>query len=96
MPFFIFNLCDCVWTLRGKGGGGWVQIDVDIGSSSVARSVIGVVVGYITSLVVDMAVLIEVTCQPFIYSTLKLLFSPLDFSLFSLSGPHTVLFTSTM
>lgn len=47
---------------------GVVQIDVDIGSSSVARNVIGVVVGYITSLVVDMAVLIEVMYQPFISS----------------------------
>ena len=37
-----------------------MQIDVDIGSSSVARSVIGLVLGYVTSLVVDLAVLIEV------------------------------------
>lgn len=37
-----------------------VQIDVDIGSSSVARGVIGVVLGYVTSLVVDLAILIEV------------------------------------
>lgn len=36
------------------------QIDVDIGSSSVARSVIGIVLGYVTSLVVDLAILIEV------------------------------------
>ncbi|CAJ1975570.1 unnamed protein product [Sphenostylis stenocarpa] len=34
-------------------------IDVDIGSSSVARSVIGLVLGYVTSLVVDLAILIE-------------------------------------
>lgn len=36
------------------------QIDVDIGSSSVARGVIGLVLGYVTSLVVDLAILIEV------------------------------------
>ncbi|GJS22560.1 pre-mRNA-splicing factor SLU7 [Tanacetum coccineum] len=35
------------------------MIDVDIGSSSVARSVIGLVLGYVTSLVVDLAILIE-------------------------------------
>ncbi|KAJ4709656.1 protein ENHANCED DISEASE RESISTANCE 2-like [Melia azedarach] len=37
----------------------FLEIDVDIGSSSVARSVIGLVLGYITSLVVDLAILIE-------------------------------------
>lgn len=37
-----------------------MQIDVDIGSSSVARSVMGLVLGYVTSLVVDLAILIEV------------------------------------
>lgn len=37
-----------------------MQIDVDIGSSSVARSVVGLVLGYVTSLVVDLAILIEV------------------------------------
>ena len=36
-----------------------MQIDVDIGSSSVARSVIGLVLGYVTSIVVDLAILIE-------------------------------------
>ncbi|KAF5956846.1 hypothetical protein HYC85_004071 [Camellia sinensis] len=34
-------------------------IDVDIGSSSVARSVITLVLGYVTSIVVDLAILIE-------------------------------------
>jgi len=38
----------------------WFQIDVDIGSSSVARSVVGLVLGYVTSVVVDLAILIEV------------------------------------
>ncbi|XVE53694.1 hypothetical protein DITRI_Ditri03aG0023200 [Diplodiscus trichospermus] len=37
----------------------FLEIDVDIGSSSVARSVIGLVLGYVTSLVVDLALLIE-------------------------------------
>ncbi|KAI3670828.1 hypothetical protein L1987_87470 [Smallanthus sonchifolius] len=36
-----------------------VEIDVDIGSSSVARSVINIVLGYVTSIVVDLAILIE-------------------------------------
>jgi hypothetical protein len=38
----------------------YLQIDVDIGSSSVARSIIGLVLGYVTSIVVDLAILIEV------------------------------------
>lgn len=37
-----------------------MQIDVDIGSSSVARSVINLVLGYVTNLVVDLAILVEV------------------------------------
>ncbi|CAH9070358.1 unnamed protein product [Cuscuta epithymum] len=37
----------------------FLEIDVDIGSSSVARSIIGLVLGYVTSLVVDLAILIE-------------------------------------
>ncbi|XP_010533084.1 PREDICTED: protein ENHANCED DISEASE RESISTANCE 2-like isoform X2 [Tarenaya hassleriana] len=37
----------------------FLEIDVDIGSSSVARSVIGLVLGYVTSLIVDLAILIE-------------------------------------
>ncbi|XP_043721966.1 protein ENHANCED DISEASE RESISTANCE 2-like isoform X2 [Telopea speciosissima] len=37
----------------------FLEIDVDIGSSSVARSVIGLVLGYITSIVVDLAILLE-------------------------------------
>ncbi|XP_021850565.1 protein ENHANCED DISEASE RESISTANCE 2 isoform X2 [Spinacia oleracea] len=39
----------------------FLEIDVDIGSSSVARSVIGLVLGYVTSIVVDLAILIEAT-----------------------------------
>ncbi|KAM0002619.1 putative pleckstrin domain, START domain, protein ENHANCED DISEASE RESISTANCE 2 [Helianthus debilis subsp. tardiflorus] len=37
----------------------FLEIDVDIGSSSVARNVIGIVLGYVTSIVVDLAILIE-------------------------------------
>lgn len=37
----------------------FLEIDVDIGSSSVARSVISLVLGYVTSLVVDLAIVIE-------------------------------------
>lgn len=37
----------------------FLEIDVDIGSSSVARSIIGLVLGYVTSLVVDLAILVE-------------------------------------
>ncbi|XAR50738.1 hypothetical protein NMG60_11005152 [Bertholletia excelsa] len=39
--------------------GNFLEIDVDIGSSSVARSVISLVLGYVTSIVVDLAILIE-------------------------------------
>lgn len=37
-----------------------LQIDVDIGSSTVANGVLGLVVGVITTLVVDMAFLVQV------------------------------------
>ncbi|VAI17085.1 unnamed protein product [Triticum turgidum subsp. durum] len=37
----------------------FLEIDVDIGSSSVARSIIGLVLGYVTSIVVDLAILVE-------------------------------------
>ncbi|XP_031479449.1 protein ENHANCED DISEASE RESISTANCE 2 [Nymphaea colorata] len=37
----------------------FLEIDVDIGSSSVARGIISLVLGYVTSLVIDLAVLIE-------------------------------------
>lgn len=37
----------------------FLEIDVDVGSSSVARSVCGLVLGYATSVVIDFAVLIE-------------------------------------
>ncbi|KAL8502583.1 hypothetical protein ACS0TY_021647 [Phlomoides rotata] len=37
----------------------FLEMDVDIGSSSVARGVISLVLGYITSIVVDLAIVIE-------------------------------------
>lgn len=37
-----------------------MQLDVDIGSSAVANGVLGLVCGVLTSLVVDMAFLIQV------------------------------------
>jgi hypothetical protein len=37
-----------------------MQIDVDIGSSTVANGVLGLVIGVITSLVVEMAFLVQV------------------------------------
>ncbi|KAA8522910.1 hypothetical protein F0562_009333 [Nyssa sinensis] len=37
----------------------FLEIDVDIGSSSVARGVIGLVLGYVASIIVDLAILIE-------------------------------------
>ncbi|KAI3701560.1 hypothetical protein L6452_26738 [Arctium lappa] len=41
----------------------FLEIDVDVGSSSVARSVIGIVLGYVTNIVVDLAILIEAKQQ---------------------------------
>lgn len=38
----------------------WFQVDVDIGSSTVANGVLGLVFGVVTSLVVDMGFLIQV------------------------------------
>ncbi|KAK2450533.1 ENHANCED DISEASE RESISTANCE protein [Trifolium repens] len=46
-------------TCKYFGQDNFLEIDVDIGSSSVARSVVGLVLGYVTSLVVDLAILIE-------------------------------------
>lgn len=38
----------------------FLQVDVDIGSSAVANGVLGLVFGVVTTLVVDMAFLIQV------------------------------------
>lgn len=51
-----------------------LQIDVDIGSSAVARSVIGLVLGYVTSLIVDLAILIEVSLLLDFYLKRKVFF----------------------
>ena len=40
-------------------GDNYFEIDVDISSSSIARSVTGLVIGYARSLVIDMAICIE-------------------------------------
>ncbi|XP_024522558.1 protein ENHANCED DISEASE RESISTANCE 2 [Selaginella moellendorffii] len=37
----------------------YLEVDVDIGSSSVARGVIGLVLGYVTKIVVDLAIVVE-------------------------------------
>jgi hypothetical protein len=51
MPLFMF-----IWFYITN----LLQIDVDIGSSTVANGVLGLVVGVITTLVVDMAFLVQV------------------------------------
>ncbi len=38
-----------------------MQLDVDIGSSSVARGVVNLVVGYLSKLVIELAFLIQVS-----------------------------------
>ena len=57
----------------------FVQIDVDIGSSTVANGVLGLVCGVITTLVVDMAFLVQV--QVVIQGFIKGPFRPLYLSL---------------
>jgi hypothetical protein len=42
----------------------WMQLDVDIGSSSVAKGVVNLVIGYLSKLVIEMAFLIQVSCTP--------------------------------
>ncbi|GFP79339.1 protein enhanced disease resistance 2-like [Phtheirospermum japonicum] len=46
---------DCNY-IRGHN---YLEIDVDIGSSTVAKGVLGLVIGVITTLVVDMAFLVQ-------------------------------------
>lgn len=46
----------------------FLQIDVDIGSSTVANGVLGLVCGVITTLVVDMAFLVQVLVYEFFKS----------------------------
>lgn len=41
------------------------QLGVDIGSSTVARGVVSLVLGYLTNLVIEMAFLVQVSNDPF-------------------------------
>ncbi len=50
-----------------------MQLDVDIGSSSVARGVVNLVVGYLSKLVIELAFLIQVSCHG---SCVEVLFRP--------------------
>uniref|UniRef100_A0A7N0UZG8 APOSTART n=1 Tax=Kalanchoe fedtschenkoi TaxID=63787 RepID=A0A7N0UZG8_KALFE len=54
-PCLLGKAVDCTY-IRGPG---YLEIDVDIGSSTVANGVLGLVIGVITSLVVDMAFLVQ-------------------------------------
>lgn len=53
----------------------FLQIDVDIGSSTVANGVLGLVIGVITTLVVDMAFLIQVFISFYFFKKRKLFLS---------------------
>ncbi|EYU24300.1 hypothetical protein MIMGU_mgv1a010999mg [Erythranthe guttata] len=55
-PCLLGKAVDCNY-IRGPT---YLEVDVDIGSSTVANGVLGLVVGVITSLVVDMAFLVQV------------------------------------
>ncbi|KVH91657.1 protein of unknown function DUF1336 [Cynara cardunculus var. scolymus] len=54
-PCLLGKAVDCNY-IRGTN---YLEVDVDIGSSTVANGVLGLVVGVITSLVVDMAFLVQ-------------------------------------
>jgi hypothetical protein len=54
-PCLLGKAVDCTY-IRGQN---YLEIDVDIGSSSVANGVLGLVCGVITTLVVDMAFLVQ-------------------------------------
>lgn len=54
-PCLLGKAVDCNY-IRGPK---YLEVDVDIGSSTVANGVLGIVVGVITSLVVDMAFLVQ-------------------------------------
>ncbi|XP_010940820.1 protein ENHANCED DISEASE RESISTANCE 2 isoform X2 [Elaeis guineensis] len=54
-PCLLGKAVDCTYIRRPK----YLEIDVDIGSSTVANGVLGLVLGVVTSLVVDMAFLIQ-------------------------------------
>eukprot|EP00850_Spirogloea_muscicola_P014515 SM000105S13860 [mRNA] locus=s105:131278:138194:+ [translate_table: standard] len=54
-PCLLGKAVDCTYYRRP----GYLEIDVNIGSSTVANGVLGLVFGYITNLVVDMAFLVQ-------------------------------------
>lgn len=54
-PCLLGKAVDCIY-IRGPK---YLEVDVDIGSSTVANGVLGLVIGVITTLVVDMAFLIQ-------------------------------------
>ncbi|EEC72293.1 hypothetical protein OsI_05468 [Oryza sativa Indica Group] len=54
-PCLLGKSVDCSY-VRGAG---YLEVDVDIGSSAVANGVLGLVFGVVTTLVVDMAFLIQ-------------------------------------
>lgn len=54
----------------------FLQIDVDIGSSTVANGVLGIVCGAIKTLVVDMAFLVQVLANLVLHSCLIQLLEP--------------------
>ncbi|KAK7271036.1 hypothetical protein RJT34_26623 [Clitoria ternatea] len=45
-------------------GGNYLEVDIDVGSSTVARGMARFVLGYMSKLVVDMAFLIQFVCDP--------------------------------
>ena len=45
--------------MAGDRGPGYVEVDIDVGSSSVAATVVGLVQGATKSLVVDMGIVLE-------------------------------------
>jgi hypothetical protein len=56
-------------------GKNYLELDVDIGSSSVARGVVNLVVGYLSKLVIELAFLIQVSwhgsCVEVLFQTFK-------------------------
>lgn len=57
-----------------------VQLDVDIGSSSVAKGVVNLVLGYLSNLVIELAFLIQVIPQILWISLLSDFWSDVFFS----------------
>jgi hypothetical protein len=55
-PCILGKAVDCTYHRGPK----YLEVDIDIGSSTVANGVLGLVFGVVTSLVVDMAFLVQV------------------------------------